>query len=86
MDFTKEEHIFRKKPMTVAAMQWTGKNFDEIKKFAVDNVLLKDNQLFLHHFVDDYDVVPVGSFILRVGNNFNFCSSSTFHGDYEAIE
>ena len=33
MDFSKEEHIFRKKPVSVAAIQWTGDNVLEVKEF-----------------------------------------------------
>lgn len=33
MDFTKEAHIFRKKPTTVSAIQWTGTNCEEVKAF-----------------------------------------------------
>ena len=33
MDFSKEEHIFRKKPVNVAAIQWTGTNVEEVKAF-----------------------------------------------------
>lgn len=33
MDFTKEEHIFRKKPVNIAAIKWDGKNFNSRKKF-----------------------------------------------------
>ena len=33
MDFSKETHIFRKKPVTIAAIQCTGSYFEEIKAF-----------------------------------------------------
>lgn len=33
MDYTKEAHIFRKKPTTVSAIQWTGTNYEEVKSF-----------------------------------------------------
>ena len=37
MDYTKEAHIFRKKPTTVSAIQWTGTNYEEVKAFFSDD-------------------------------------------------
>ena len=28
MDYSKEEHVFRKKPVTITAIDWTGDNFN----------------------------------------------------------
>ena len=41
MDYSKEEHVFRKKPVTITAIDWNGKNFDAIKSLQVIMSLLK---------------------------------------------
>lgn len=39
-DCDKEPVKFRKKPVVIEAIKWTGENFDAVKKFAGDNVKL----------------------------------------------
>lgn len=39
---------YQRRPEYVDAVQWTGKNYDEIKDFAEDNISRYNGCLFLH--------------------------------------
>ena len=91
-DCTKEEHIFRKKPVTAAAIVWNGENFDAIKKFAGDNVSLENGELIIKTLEDGADgkakhVASIGDFIIRgVEGEYYFCKPSIFEQTYEIVE
>ena len=90
MDFTKEEHVFRKKPLTITAIDWDGKNFDAIKKFAGDNVYLENGELVI--LEDGADgkvkhVASIGDFIIRgVEGEYYLCKPYIFEQTYEVVE
>jgi len=92
MDFTKEEHIFRKKPVTIAAIKWDGKNFEEVKKFAGENVALENDELIIKTLEDGdktkaKHVASVGDFVLRgVHGEYYFCKPDIFDETYEIVE
>lgn len=92
MDYSKEEHVFRKKPMTITAIDWTGDNFDAIKKFAGDNVYLENGELVIKTLEDGADgkakhVASIGDFIIRgVEGEYYFCKPFIFEKTYEIVE
>ena len=92
MDYSKEEHVFRKKPVTAAAIVWNGKNFDTVKKFAGDNVYLENGELVIKTLEDGADgkakhVASIGDFIIRgVEGEYYFCKPSIFEQTYEIVE
>lgn len=92
MDFTKEEHIFRKKPVTVAAMKWDGNNFKDIFEFAGTDVYLDDGELVIKTLEDGKDgkakhVASIGDFIIRgVHGEYYFCKPDIFAETYEVVE
>ena len=96
MDYTKEEHIFRKKPVTVAAIQWTGSNFEEIKAFLGKDankcygIFLEDKpekgNLVIETFEGNHTTSP-GDFIIRgVKGEYYPCKPDIFEQTYEVIE
>lgn len=92
MDYSKEELVFRKKPVTITAIDWTGDNFDAIKKFAGDNVYLENGELVIKTLEDGADgkakhVASIGDFIIRgVEGEYYFCKPFIFEKTYEVIE
>lgn len=92
MDYSKEENVFRKKPMTITAIDWTGDNFDAIKKFAGDNVYLENGELIIKTLEDSADgkakhVASIGDFIIRgVEGEYYFCKPYIFEQTYEIVE
>ena len=47
-----EVNSYRKKPVSVNAIKWTGENFEAIKKFAGDNVVFEDGELIIKTLED----------------------------------
>ena len=96
MDYTKEEHIFRKKPVNIAAIQWTGNNIDEIKAFIGKDtnkcygVYLKEKpekvNLVIETLEGNHTASP-GDFIIRgVKGEYYPCKPDIFEQTYEVIE
>ena len=92
MDCSKEEHVFTKKPVTITAIDWTGDNFDAVKKFAGDNVSLENGKLVIKTLEDGADgkakhVASIGDFIIRgVEGEYYFCKPYIFEQTYEIVE
>ena len=91
IDCTKEEHTFIKKPIVVAAIAWNGKNFDAIKKFAGENVVLEDNELVIKTLEDGKTgkakhIASIGDFVIRgVKGEYYFCKPDIFAETYEFV-
>ena len=97
MDYTKEAHIFRKKPVTIAAIQWTGDNFDEVKAFFGEDakkcsnlVDLNDQpiegNLIIETLEGNHTASP-GDFIIRgVKGEYYPCKPDIFEQTYEVVE
>lgn len=97
MDFSKEEHIFRKKSVNIAAIQWTGNNVEEIKAFFGEDakkysgiVDLNDHfvkgNLIIETFEGNHTALP-GDFIIRgVKGEYYPCKPDVFEETYEVVE
>lgn len=95
MDFSKEEHIFRKKPVNVAAIQWTGTNVEEVKAFFGEeakkcNILLDPYQskgnLIIETLEGHFTALP-GDFIIRgIKGEYYPCKPDIFEKTYEVVE
>ena len=96
MDYTKETHIFRKKPVTIAAIQWTGANTEEVKAFLGKDakkcygICLEDapekGNLVIETLEGNRTVLP-GDFIIRgVKGEYYPCKPDIFEQTYEVIE
>lgn len=85
LDITVHTHedtpqTYRKKPVEVQAIKWTGKNFDAVKEFAGDDVDLDGDELVIKTLEDGSKgqakhVATVGDFVIR-GVAGNFISAS----------
>lgn len=81
---------FRKKPVSISAIIWTGDNFDAVKAFAGDNAHLKNGQLIIGTLEDGEGevkaehVATVGDYVIRgVEGEFYFCKPNIFLKTYE---
>ena len=82
---------YRKKPVVIEAIEWTGENFDEVKSWRG-----KADQLFIHYVNTDDLVIPtlegdmhadVGDFIIRgVQGEFYPCKPDIFAETYEPVD
>lgn len=88
-DCDKEPVKFRKKPVAIEAIKWTGENFDAVKKFAGENVKLEDDELVVVTLEDGNDnkakhVASKGDFVIKgVKGEFYFCKPDIFKETYE---
>lgn len=91
LDYTKEPALFKKKPVEILAMKWTGKNFDTIKSFAKGNVFLEDGELVIRTLEDGKTgkakhVASIGDFIIQgVQGEFYFCKPDIFGQTYSMV-
>lgn len=89
---TKEPHIYKKKPVEVKAIKWTGDNFEAIKKFAGDNVKIEDGELIIKTLEDGKDgkakhAASIGDFVIQgIEGEFYFCKPKIFNDSYELVE
>ena len=92
IDETKEPKFFKKKPVAIRAMKWTGDNFNAIKDFAGKDVALEDDELIIKTLEDGKTgkakhAASVGDYIIEgVKGEFYFCKPDIFDQTYEVEE
>lgn len=75
-----------KKPVEVEAIQWTGMNFKEIKKFGGDYVGLFANQPIISTLEGDM-IVSVGDYVIKgAKGEFYPCKPDIFELTYEEVK
>lgn len=78
---------YRKKPVIITAMQYTGKNPNDILKFAYDNAYIDlDGKLMIKTLEGEY-TASVGDYIIRgIKGEFYPCKPDIFYNTYESCE
>ena len=78
-----------KKPIPIEAIQWTGKNFDEIARFMGENrpIMNAQNELVISTLEGDMRA-PVGAYIICgvTGSDFYPCAKDVFEQSYEPVD
>ena len=84
--------LYRKKPVVIEAIKWTGNNFNEIKEFAGENVkMLSSNELAVITLEDGMfekpiHIASIGDYIIKgVQGEFYFCKPNIFDETYEQV-
>lgn len=83
---------FRKKPVVIEAVQWNGKNINEIKEFTKSSLRNKSKFKFLDHYLIintlEGDMrVDVGDYIIKgVHGEFYPCKPDIFKKTYEPVD
>lgn len=83
---------FRKKPVVIEAVQWNGKNINEIKEFTKSYLRNKSKFKFLDHYLIintlEGDMrVDVGDYIIKgVHGEFYPCKPDIFKKTYEPVD
>ena len=79
---------FRKKPIIIDAVQWTGKNYDEVSTFAYDSeraVFIGENNLIITTLEGDM-IANVGDWIIKgVKGELYPCKPDIFEETYEQV-
>ena len=76
-----------KRPVVIEAVQWTGDNVDEVKKFVgVDAEYLENKNVILIHTLEGLMTANVKDFIIKgVKGEFYPCKYDIFCETYEAV-
>lgn len=76
---------FRKKPVTIEAIQWMGTNLSEIDDFMSGSVENKGITLIIHTLEGDMEA-SIGDYIIKgVNGEFYPCKPDIFAKTYEAV-
>jgi hypothetical protein len=81
-----------KRPVQIRAVQWNGKNFDEIKEFCKDAMIAYGGELIIPtledgKFIKAKHVATEGDYVIEgVRGEFYFCKEDIFHETYDEVE
>ena len=81
-----------KRPIPIEAIQWNGKNFDEVKAFCKDAMIAYDGELIIPTMEDGklikaQHVATEGDYVIKgVRGEFYFCKEDIFNETYEEVE
>ena len=79
---------YRKKPVIVEAVIWTGNNIDEVKelaKNAVENIIFVNNNLYIETLEGRMNV-SVGDYVIKgIAGEFYPCKPDIFKETYETV-
>lgn len=77
---------YRKKPVVVEVLQWTGANMRNIEIFIGRDFYFKGNDLIIKTLEGDH-TANVGDFIIKgIANEFYPCKPDIFEETYEKVE
>ena len=87
---------YRKKPIEVEAMQWTGENLEEIEIFAEESLIHdiidiakgRPYKLIVIKTLKDNMIAPEGDYIIKdiLSGEFYLCKLDIFKRTYEEVE
>lgn len=81
-----------KRPIQIEAIQWNGKNFDEIKEFCKDAMIAYGGELIIPtledgKFIKAKHVATEGDYVIKgIRGEFYFCKEDIFNETYEEVE
>ena len=79
---------YRKKPVIIEAVIWTGNNIDEVKelaKNAVEHIIFVDNNLYIETLEGNMHV-SVGDYVIKgIEGEFYPCKPDIFKETYETV-
>lgn len=77
---------FKKKPVTIDAIQWNGKNTEEVSKFVGESLTIDTNDLKINT-LEGTMTASVGDFIIKgVKGEFYPCKPDIFEQTYDAAQ
>lgn len=84
--------MYKKKPVVIEAVRWTGDNFDELEKFAGkfvskgSNLVSDNNTLFVHTLEGTMRAKSGDYIIMGIQGEFYPCDAEIFKKTYEVFE
>jgi hypothetical protein len=78
--------MFRKKPVVIEAIQWTGRNFEEVLNFATcSSTHYKTTEQVIIHTLEGGMTASINDWIIKgVQGEFYTCKPDIFEQTYEA--
>ena len=77
---------YRKKPVIIEAVQYTGPNFDEIEAFVKGDAEFRDGKLLIATLEGPLNASPQDWIIKGVKGEFYPCKPDIFAATYEEVE
>lgn len=79
-------NLYRKLPVLVEAVQWSGSNWHEVLAFAGKHVFTTGGDLFVHTLEGSLRASPQDYIIKGIKGEFYPCKSDIFESTYEPVE
>jgi hypothetical protein len=77
---------FRKKPVVIEAVQWTGHNYDEVEEFMRHSPTVLANRVIVIPTLEgDHQASPKDWIIKGVNGEFYSCEPDIFEATYESV-
>lgn len=76
-----------KKPVTIEAIQYTGDNADDIKKFITNHCILLNNGKIIIDTLEGNIYASIGDYIIKgIAGEFYPCKPDIFNKTYDLID
>lgn len=77
---------YRKRPVVIEAIEWTGQNIEEIQKFAGEAAIVVDNNLWLNTLEGLMFASVTDMIVKGVDGEFYPCRKNIFELTYEEVK
>ncbi|MEY8001775.1 hypothetical protein AB8U03_16555 [Clostridium sp. Mt-5] len=78
---------YRKKPVVIEAIQWTGKNIEEIARFMINGTYCYENNVLIIMTLEGKHIARTNDYILKgVNGEFYPCRPDVFKKTYDFVE
>lgn len=85
LDKMKSKYTYRKRPVEVEAIQWTGDNYVDVCIFMSRTALREDNYIIIETFEGKVKA-SIGDYIIKgINNEFYPCKPDIFEKTYEKV-
>lgn len=78
---------YRKKPVTIEAIKWTGDNISEIIVFGGSRIIVRDNNVLVIPTLEGDHEAQIGDMIIKgIKGELYPCKPDIFDATYDAVE
>lgn len=78
---------YRKKPVTIEAIKWTGNNLSEIIAFGNTRIIVRDNNVLIIPTLEGDHEAQIGDMIIKgIKGELYPCKPDIFDATYDAVE
>ena len=78
---------YRKKPVTIEAIKWTGDNLSEVIAFGHTRIIVRDNNVLIIPTLEGDHEAQIGDMIIKgIKGELYPCKPDIFDATYDAVE